>query len=390
MELPRLDVLIYAHDGRGLGHVSRSVAIGLACRRLFPNLKVLLVSGSRITGDFIGPAPLDWVKLPAYETMVVQGASHGRMGPTNLSDTDLGRFRTETLTHLVTLYRPRCVLSDHLPQGKHKELRGALNVTAGTGMKWILGIRGVVGNVPGLWSDLAVSVFQAHYQAIFWYGDGHVLGLESLQRLQETFGVSPLETGYVSRPAELAHWQTNIPESNAKTAVTVSIPWIGEHTLLLMRRLARAIGRIGDRFGDWHIYVGFGDLQDSRRMIQELFHSLPFCRVSPMGSSYFHSLQRSRAALIYGGYNSLTDVLFADVPAVVLLRGMQDGEQENHIHHLNRYGAGFISLPEGQADEQTLGESLTRQLTAARSGRIRVNIQGAENAARALAQILST
>ena len=68
---PRLDLLIYAHDGRGLGHASRGVAVGAAVRRLFPELKVLLLSGCRQTGALIGPIPLDWIKLPAYEKVIV-------------------------------------------------------------------------------------------------------------------------------------------------------------------------------------------------------------------------------------------------------------------------------------------------------------------------------
>ena len=81
---PPLDLLLYAHDGRGLGHVSRSVAVGLAVRRLHPGLRTLLVSGARGCAELIGPAPLDWVKLPAYATQVVDGRSRGIDGPSGL------------------------------------------------------------------------------------------------------------------------------------------------------------------------------------------------------------------------------------------------------------------------------------------------------------------
>ena len=50
----RLDVLIYAHDGRGLGHASRSIGVGMALRRLYPELKVLFVSGCSLSQELIG------------------------------------------------------------------------------------------------------------------------------------------------------------------------------------------------------------------------------------------------------------------------------------------------------------------------------------------------
>ena len=81
---PRLDLLIYAHDGRGFGHASRGVAVGAAVRRLYPELKVLFAFGCRQTAALVGPVPLDWIKLPAYEKGYCPGNAAGacREAPT--------------------------------------------------------------------------------------------------------------------------------------------------------------------------------------------------------------------------------------------------------------------------------------------------------------------
>ena len=112
-KIPRLDILLYAHDGRGLGHVSRTIAIGIALRRLFPELRVLLLSGCSISQEFIGSAPLDWIKLPSYETVIKSGKSAGIPGKSNFEDRELGTLRGEQIRQIVTLYRPRVVLADH-------------------------------------------------------------------------------------------------------------------------------------------------------------------------------------------------------------------------------------------------------------------------------------
>ncbi|MFC1516801.1 hypothetical protein ACFL7E_08620, partial [Thermodesulfobacteriota bacterium] len=77
----RLDILLYAHDGRGLGHASRSIAIGMALKRLYPDFRVLQVTGCNLSQSLIDRAPLDWIKLPSYATRVHAGVSGGTDGP---------------------------------------------------------------------------------------------------------------------------------------------------------------------------------------------------------------------------------------------------------------------------------------------------------------------
>ena len=76
----RVDYLLYAHDGRGLGHVSRTTAVGLALKRLYPEARVLLITGSAKTHIMVGRGALDWIKLPSYQTVLTAGASEGRDG----------------------------------------------------------------------------------------------------------------------------------------------------------------------------------------------------------------------------------------------------------------------------------------------------------------------
>ena len=174
----RLDLLIYAHDGRGLGHVSRSVAIGAAVRRLFPELKILLITGCKQTGSLIGPAPLDWIKLPSYKKVVINGTPVGCVGHTNLKNSYLVKSRAALIQSVIKEYRPRCVLVDHEAPGKREELVSSIKLETDT--QWILGLRGIIGKVEDVWSDLATAIFKQHYCALLWYGDEAVLGQETL------------------------------------------------------------------------------------------------------------------------------------------------------------------------------------------------------------------
>ncbi|MBW2513970.1 MAG: hypothetical protein JRE21_05310, partial [Deltaproteobacteria bacterium] len=228
MPASRLDLLIYAHDGRGLGHSSRSIAIGMAVRRLYPELKVLFITGSRMVSQLIDKVPLDWMKLPAYQTKVVDGVSIGRSSFINLTDTELGECRRSIMDHLMGVLRPRCILADHTPQGKHKELLPSLEATRDSDTVWVLGVRGWVGSVPQVWSDMAKKSFAEHYRHLLWYGDSRLLGDSQPGTLKRHFAIQPLETGYVCRVSELNQWLPVQSNREDPLAGIISIPCVGE------------------------------------------------------------------------------------------------------------------------------------------------------------------
>jgi predicted glycosyltransferase len=230
---------------------------------------------------------------------------------------------------MVALYRPRAVLVDHMPQGKHRELRPALETARDFETRWVLGLRGVVGGVEQVWSDLAMQLFRAHYQGLLWYGDSKVLGSAHVNGLRARFGIAPVETGYVSRLKELTH--------------------------------------------------------------QDPVKHLDFCRIEPAGSRYVRALLDSKVSIIYGGYNSLTDVLCAGKPSLVILRDMKDNEQTAHAAALGQHlGDGMAFLEEKGVDAQVLGEALGRLISGKTGMAGSIKLTGAEKAARVLADLIET
>ncbi len=381
MNLPRLDILLYAHDGRGLGHISRTVAIGMALRRLYPDLRVLVVTGCASTNKLIHSAPLDWLKLPSYRTEVINGKSHGIDGNSCFTDKELGLLRSETLQQIVLQYRPKVVLVDHTPQGKHRELLPALDAASGTDTRWVLGVRGVVGSVPQAGSMLSQQLFTDYYKGLLWYGDSLVLGTKQPGQLESQYNIQPIACGYVSRLQELSCLQ--VRKNNKKTvAGTIAIPWLGEHSQHVLTCVAGALKNIGPVHGNWHLFADLAP--DQHGQIISSLQKLPYCHLRPPGPGYIEALLHSKTAVIYGGYNSLTDVLAAGLPAVVLLRAMQDSEQQMHLHLLHKYtNDQLLSIDEVQLTEKIIEMGLRTQLKKSPL-KAEINLQGAEYAARQL------
>lgn len=386
--LPRLDLLVYCHDGRGLGHVSRSVGIGLAMRRLFPQRRVLLVSGSRFTGELIGAGGLDWIKLPAYETEVIDGRSRGVAGKSKFSDQELGLLRAADLAHLVGLYRPRLVLVDHSPQGKHRELVPALSA-APTDTKWILGVRGVVGDVKQVGTALAADLFRKYFSSLFWYGDSQILGKEIKDRLGRFYDTSVEECGYVQRLSELP--QPSIIHQEPRLAGTVAVPWRGESTEHYLQCLATALERLGPETGLWKIFLDISAMGESLCQLVNRISSIPWCEIEVPGLAYLDSLRRSRMAIVYGGYNSLTDLLYFKIPALVVMREMKDLEQQIHLAVLQKAtGEQFSTVSESDVSEEVLVRLLHKKLHQNQGGfEPIVKTDGAAHAATCLEKMLA-
>jgi predicted glycosyltransferase len=120
-----------------------------------------------------------------------------------------------------------------------------------------------------------------------------------------------------------------------------------------------------------------------------MFGHLPFCRVEQAGSAYAASLLNSKASVVYGGYNSLTDVLCARMPSIVIVRDMQDREQAVHASRLAEHtDKGLVFMKENEADTGKLLSALKRQLQGpdVRTGSIQLN--GAEHAAKYIAGVI--
>ena len=376
----RLDFLIYAHDGRGLGHASRSIAIGLALRRLYPQCKTLFVSGCKQAAALIGNGTLDWIKLPSYATTIVRGRAEGGYGHSKFYKSVLGQLRTDMLASIMEIFQPRIVLVDHAPTGKRNELFRALEVGRDVDTRWVLGLRGIIGDDKDVWSDAAIQCFKNYYDLILWYGDTQAMGSEYSNTIAQRFGVKPVETGYVSRLMESKHL---IASDKDTLAGTISIPWGTEATWKFVKKIYDAIKGIGERHGPWRLFVD----QEKKEKIQALFRNLSFCTVDEVSERYIPSLVNSKMAIVYAGYNSISDILASRIPAVVLLRDLKDREQQTHVDRLLPFIKDYVTvLTESNTDTQSLQQALESQLHAPPWHNEILNLKGAELSALTLAE----
>ncbi|EPR31543.1 hypothetical protein dsat_0867 [Alkalidesulfovibrio alkalitolerans DSM 16529] len=385
--MKRLDILLYAHDGRGVGHASRVAALGLALVRRHPAMRVAMLTGERRVASLLRGLPLEWIKMPSYATSVRDGRSSGAAGDCGLSDADLGEARAELIASCVRIFRPRVFVADHTPQGKHRELLPAIEERGDT--RFVLGVRAVVGGVDKVWSDLAASVFASAYSGILWYGDAALCGDEAA-RLFTHFGREPVACGYVSRLLELA--AAGRVAQGMREGVVVGLSWRDAGFLDLLQAVTETANEFPG-LSPWRVFCDLsGNGQDGeadalRSQVLDVVRACPHLRLEEFGEGYGDALMSARAAVVYGGYNSLTDILAAGLPAVVLLRGMRDQEQEDHARRLAGVRPGITLLPADGLGAADLADALRGVMAHDVPIKSPVPLDGAARAADVLAEM---
>src|SRR5262245_17790601 len=133
--------LLYSHDGLGLGHTRRHLAIAGALARLAPEGSVLLASGAD-DGLRMGlPPHVEILKLPGLRKVSNDQYRPRRL---RLAASDIRTMRAALLLATVKSYNPDVVLVDKHPFGVGGEFRDALTAARLAGSRCVLGLRDVL------------------------------------------------------------------------------------------------------------------------------------------------------------------------------------------------------------------------------------------------------
>lgn len=151
--------MLYSHDGVGLGHLRRNLAIAHALAN-GPATEVLLTTGVDEVNDFTIPGGVDVLKLPG-----IRKTANGNYEARHLADPDGGihHLRQRLLTAAARAFAPDLLLADKHPTGADGELVGALEATRVRGGRNVLGLRDVIDDPAvvrrewgqaGLWAQV--------------------------------------------------------------------------------------------------------------------------------------------------------------------------------------------------------------------------------------------
>jgi predicted glycosyltransferase len=391
MSAPRL--IFYSHDGCGLGHLRRNLAIAAAVTAEAPDASVLLLTGCIELGAH-GLAPnVEIVALPALKKL---GNGHYGARRLPLPGTELRVLRAGLIRAAVESFRPDVLLIDKHPMGVRGELRPALASLPYWGGQAVLGLRDILDDpatVREEWArDRVIEFTEARCGRLLIYGNPDVFDFVGEYGLPESLARRARYCGYVVHP-----------EAAKSLAPVEALPAVATRRSGRPAVLAAAGGgedgrRLLETFleaaqvAPWDAVVVAGP-QSSPANQRALRHlaleaGAEFHASVPDLSSW---LPHVDALVCMGGYNTLSEALSSGTPTLCIPRAYPRSEQLMRARSFA--GLGLLRLVEpGQLSAELVRAEVTallgsdRRAIAART-QAALGFGGARLAANALLEL---
>jgi predicted glycosyltransferase len=116
-------LMVYSHDGFGLGNIRRMLAICTHLQQSISNLSILILSGSPMLHSFRLPKGLDYIKLPCLNRGTSGEVSAKYLGT---STDETVKLRSQLILSAIASFKPDVFLVDKKPYGMQNELQPSL------------------------------------------------------------------------------------------------------------------------------------------------------------------------------------------------------------------------------------------------------------------------
>lgn len=316
-------VMVYSHDSYGLGHFRRNLTIAEYLLSREPRMRVLAVTGSPRSHSFHLPHRFDYVKLPAA-TKDPRGAYVSRE-----LDLDLPRLvslRSSIVRECAARFDPDLVLVDHAPAGLGGELIPLLEMLRGGRAKVVLGMRDIIdepSRVLQAWDrEKVLDLLRRHYHGLLLYGDRRIFDPVREYRLPDDLAGRLFVTGYIVR-ADGRQERTALLGAlrpNGRRLVVVTAGGGGDGNRLLKTYL-RGLRELGPEAG-LSSFLVTGPLMSRRKRehIRDMAAELPQTATTEFLEDLPWLYRVADLVVSMGGYNTVTEILDARVPALIVPR----------------------------------------------------------------------
>ncbi|MBL9127765.1 MAG: hypothetical protein JNL97_08965, partial [Verrucomicrobiales bacterium] len=193
--------LFYSHDGFGLGHTCRNLAIARALVAASPKTTVLLATGSDDCSRLGVPERVEILKLPSLRKL-----ANERYGSRNLvvSESEIRALRARLLSGAIETFWPDVLLVDKHPFGANGELRDGLERLRDHGGRSVLGLRDILDTpetVAAEWRPYGLpDRIHEFYDRVLVYGQREIFDAVDTYRFPPALAAQTAYCGYVSTP----------------------------------------------------------------------------------------------------------------------------------------------------------------------------------------------
>ena len=335
--------LFYSHDGYGLGHTCRNLAIARALTELAPRASVLLATGSDDVTRLGVPDRVEILKLPGLRKLANEcyGSRYLDVPPE-----DVRLLRSRLLLSAIESFRPDVLLVDKHPFGAGGELRDSLAALRKLGGKAVLGLRDILDDpetVRAEWTPHNLpAAIPAHYDSVLVYGQEKIFNTAAAYDFPVELWARTHYAGYVTNPAGSGNVPAFPPHTDANHPVVIATVGGGEDGFQLLKNFLHA-----SVAAPWRAIAVTGPMMGGveHSELEQLAHAnaITLHTFVPGLNHWFAS---AAAVVCMGGYNTITQTLAAGAPVICVPRVHPRREQLVRAEAFERLGVLRYVLPQ--------------------------------------------
>jgi predicted glycosyltransferase len=385
--------LFYSHDGLGLGHTRRHLAVASALAKQVPDAAILVATGAEETGRLGLPRQVEILKLPGLRKDANDTYSSRRL---RVSVSEIRSLRSALLVSAVRAFEPRVVLVDKHPFGASGEFKRGLEVLRRAGARTVLGLRDILDEprqVREEWRKVQPLIAE-YYDQVLIYGERGVYDAVKEYSFSAAMAQRTQFCGYVFVPEsplalENFEWPFPTREKRVRPVVLATSGGGEDGSRMLATFMRASVGAA------WQGVVVAGPMTPDaesaslERLANEC--GVAFRHFVPHLSALFGSVD---ALVCMGGYNTLVEAVALEVPTVCVPRIQPRLEQLMRAKAFEQLGLIQVCHPE-ELDPPALKAKLTTVL-ADRAGALptrvgpQLDLDGARRAANCLVSLART
>ena len=327
-------ILIYSHDTFGLGNIRRSLLLAEVLGSAYPHCAILLITGSPMIHAFRIPDRMDYVKLPCIDRVAAETYQ-----PRFLADCadEVRSTRRAILERTAVSFQPDLVIVDKRAAGIDGEMLPALAALRALPRppRIVLGIRDIL-DAPEttrrtLQSNGSFETIERFYDEVWIYGSPEVFDAVVEYGFPPSVARRTRYCGYLRRRSVRKQQRGGVPR------VLVTVGGGGDGDALISTYLA-ALDTAGEGAFESVVVLGPQLAPDTAALLRHQATSRSDVQYVDFESDLTARYEAADVVLAMAGFNTVCELLTADVPAVLVPRAEPVQEQLIRARRLQARG----------------------------------------------------
>ncbi len=362
-------LMVYSHDGFGLGNIRRMLAICTHLLHSVPGLSILMVSGSPMLHSFRLPQGLDYIKLPCLNRGTSGEISTKYLGTATEETVQL---RSQLILSAIASFRPDVFLVDKKPYGMQNELQASVEYLKAElpDTQMVLLLRDILDH-----PEVTIQDWQKHgyYEAIqIFYDRVLVVGSSNIFDVCQEYQIPPAIVnkvqfcGYIykepgDRHPDQVRQALHLQPEEKLVLVT---PGGGEDGYHLIHTYLLGLAHQPSTLKLRSLVICGPEMPlEQQTALAEKAASYPDVQINEFTDDLMSYMAAADVVVAMGGYNTTCEILSAGKRAVVVPRIKPSQEQWLRAERLAKRGV-LVSIHPDQLTPKGLITALMQQLNA--------------------------